>query len=160
MKEWTCGTEKLQPVRPEHAKEVSEMAHPIFWEVYAQNPKERVEWFLNTYQSPESIREQILSGTVYAFVILDGERVGYLAYEKDSGGMRLSKLYLLKEYRGRGIGGHLLRYVEDRAREEGADRVHLEVNIHRTTSRHFYESHGYAEVDCLDGYRIVMAKSL
>jgi GNAT superfamily N-acetyltransferase len=74
--------------------------------------------------------------------------------------MRLSKLYLLKEYRGRGIGSYLLEYVEDRAREEGLRRVHLEVNIYRTASRHFYESHGYAEVDILDGYRIIMAKVL
>ena len=160
MTEWTCGTVGLQPVRPEEAKEVSEMAHPIFWEVYAQNPKERVEWFLNTYQSPESIREQILSGTVYAFVILEGERIGYLAYEKDSGGMRLSKLYLLKEYRGRGIGGHLLGYVEDRAREAGASCVHLEVNQYRTRSQEFYKSHGYVPDERMDDYRIIMRKRL
>ena len=150
----------LEPVPPERSGEVSEMAYPIYWEVYSKNPPERVEWFLNTYQSPESIREQILSGTAYCFILVDGGRAGYLAYEKDPEGMRLSKLYLLKEYRGRGIGSHLLEYVEDRAREEGLRRVHLEVNIYRTASRHFYESHGYAEADILDGYRIIMAKVL
>ena len=79
----------------------------LFREVYSLNPKERVDWFLSTYQSPESIREQILSGTVYAFILLRKERIGFVAYEKDSEVMCLSKLYLLKEYRGKGVGGHI-----------------------------------------------------
>ena len=154
------GGVSLEPVPPEHSGEVSEMAYPLYWEVYDKNPPERVKWFLDTYQSPESIREQILSGTVYDFILLDGKRVGYMAYEKDSGGVRLSKLYLLKEYRGKGIGGHLLDYVEDRAREAGAGCVHLEVNQYRTRSQEFYQSHGYVPDERMDDYRIIMRKRL
>ena len=150
----------IEPVPPERSGEVAEMAAPIFREVYALNPKERVDWFLSTYQSPESIMEQIQSGTVYAFIVLHGERIGYVAYEKDSEGMRLSKLYLLKEYRGLGIGGHILDHVENEARKAGIGSVHLEVNQFKTRSQEFYMKRGYVESDRMDDYRIIMRKSL
>ena len=134
--------------------------HPYSGEVYALNPKERVDWFLSTYQSPDSIREQIQSGTVYAFIVLQGKRIGYVAYEEDSEGMRLSKLYLLKEYRGMGIGGHILDYVENEARKAGIGSMHLEVNQFKTRSQEFYQKRGYAESERMDDYRIIMRKSL
>ena len=150
----------IETVPPERSGEVADRAEPIYREVYARNPKKRVDWFLSTYQSPESIREQILSGTVYGFIVLNGERIGYVAYEKDSEGMRLSKLYLLKEYRGKGIGGIVLDHVEEEARKAGIGSMHLEVNQFKTRSQEFYTKHGYAESERMDDYRIIMRKSL
>ena len=86
------------------------MAFPLFREVYKDTPSDIVEAFLQKTQTPESIAEQIRSGTVYLFIRYDDEIAGYLAYEFDSEGLRLSKLYLLPAFRGKGIGGYLLGY--------------------------------------------------
>ena len=150
----------VEEIPPERAGEVSEIAFPLFREVYRDTPSEIVEAFLRKTQTPEGIAEQIRSGTVYAFVLCDGERAGYFAYERDGEGMRLSKLYLLPPFRGRGIGGYLLDYVEDKARESGIGTVHLEVNEINPQAREFYLRHGFKVGERIDYMRIVMRKSL
>ena len=149
----------VEVLTPERAGEISEMAFPLFREVYKDTPSDIVEAFLQKTQTPESIAEQIRSGTVYAFVHSNGELAGYLAYEKDAEGMRLSKLYLLPAFRGKGLGKWMLEYVEDRAREAGSDTIHLEVN-ELNNAREFYGKHGFVPGERIDFMRIVMRKSL
>ena len=151
---------KLIIITPEQAEVVSEIAFPLFAEVYADTPKEIVDAFLQKTQTPENIREQMRSGTVYMFIMYGGERAGYLAYETDAEGMRLSKLYLLKGFRGKGIGAFCLGYVEDIAREKGIGTVRLEVNETNPQAREFYRSHGYSHAGRIDYMRIVMRKTL
>jgi GNAT superfamily N-acetyltransferase len=150
----------VEPIPPERAGEVSEMAFPLFREVYKDTQSEIVEEFLQKTQTPESIAEQIRSGTVYLFIRYDGEIAGYLAYEFDDEGLRLSKLYLLPAFRGKGIGGYLLGYVEERARENGSGMIHLEVNEVNPHAREFYRLHGFVPGERLDYRRIVMRKQL
>ena len=136
------------------------MAFPLFREVYKDTQSEIVEEFLQKTQTPESIAKQIRSGTVYLFIRYDGEMAGYLAYEFDDEGLRLSKLYLLPAFRGKGIGGYLLGYVEERARENGSGMIHLEVNEVNPHAREFYRLHGFVPGERLDYRRIVMRKQL
>ena len=96
------GRTELEFISPDEAEIISGIAFPLFREVYQDTPTEVVEEFLQKTQTPESIREQMGSGTIYAFITFDGERAGYVAYEACSEGMRLSKLYLFKEFRGKG----------------------------------------------------------
>ena len=150
----------VEPIPPERAGEVSDMAFPLFREVYKDTPSDIVEAFLQKTQTPESIAEQIRSGTVYLFIHCDDRIAGYLAYEFDSEGLRLSKLYLLPAFRGKGIGGYLLGYVEERAREKGSGMIHLEVNEVNPHAREFYRLHGFVPGERLDYRRIVMRKIL
>ena len=93
-------------------------------------------------------------------VSYDDEIAGYLAYEFDDEGLRLSKLYLLPAFRGKGIGGYLMGYVEERARENGSGMIHLEVNEVNPHAREFYRLHGFVPGERLDYRRIVMRKQL
>jgi GNAT superfamily N-acetyltransferase len=45
--------------------------------------------------------------------------------------------------RGSGLGAHLLRWVEERAREHGARMVQLMTDVRREDARRFYERLGY-----------------
>ena len=160
MSDGACGSIGLVPVIPGQAEAITEMARPIFDEVYAATPKDVVDEFFQLTQTPERIREQIASGTEYFFIMYDGERAGYLAYHPDDLGMYLSKLYLKKEFRGKGIGAKMLEHVEGIARGSGAACVHLEVNVLRTTAQEFYRSHGYEVKEQLEYYRVIMQKRL
>ena len=151
---------ELDFIGPECSAEVSDMAFPLLREVYRDTPSDVVESFLQRYQTPEAVAEQIAAGARYAFILCDGECVGYLAYETDAEGMRLSKLYLLPESRGKGIGSFALGYVEDRAREAGLGSVHLEVNEISPRTIAFYEAHGYRTAGRMEYMRIVMRKVL
>ena len=147
---------ELEFIGKDRSAEISEMAFPLLREVYRDTPSDVVESFLKRYQTPEAIAEQIDAGARYAFILCDGECVGY---ETDAEGMRLSKLYLLPESRGKGIGSFALGYVEDRAREAGLDSVHLEVNEISPRTIAFYEAHGYRTAGRMEYMRIVMRKT-
>ena len=154
------GRIELEFLSPDEAEEITEIAFPLFREVYRETPSEIVEAFLQETQTPESIRRQMASGTIYAFINRDGERAGYVAYEACSEGMRLSKLYLFEGYRGKGIGGRILKYVEDETRKSGFGTVRLEVNEINPSAREFYRSHGYSVEERIDFMRVVMRKRL
>jgi ribosomal protein S18 acetylase RimI-like enzyme len=72
-----------------------------------------------------------------------GAPVGYCAVKPEGGGsLFLSKLYVLKEYRGRGISGKLLRRALQDA--GGVTRVHLTVNRHNEGTIAIYKHMGFA----------------
>lgn len=150
----------LEPIGTESSAEISDMAFPLLRDVYSNTPADVVEEFLRIYLTPEAIADQIRAGAVYAFIICDGERAGFMAYEVDCEGMHLSKLYLLPEFRGNGIGSAVIGYVEDRAREDGLDSVHLEVNEISPRTIAFYERLGYRASGRMAQMRIVMRKDL
>ena len=154
------GRTELEFLCPDEAEEITGIAFPLFREVYRETPTEIVEAFLQKTQTPESIRRQMGSGTIYAFIDYDGKRAGYVAYEACSEGMRLSKLYLFEEYRGNGIGGRILRFVEGEARKSGFGTVRLEVNEINPSAMEFYRSHGYSLEERIDFMRVVMRKRL
>jgi predicted GNAT family N-acyltransferase len=73
-----------------------------------------------------------------------------LAFENDSpvGTGRLlpdghiGRMAVLKDWRGRGVGGRILAALMDEARRRGHREVVLSAQVHATA---FYRSHGFAE---------------
>ena len=47
-------------------------------------------------------------------------------------------------HRGLGLGGELLSWLIERAREAGCDEVHLDSGVDRMDAHRFYEGHGLA----------------
>ena len=57
--------------------------------------------------------------------------------------MKLHKLYLLAELRGRGLGSRLLLFCEDAARAAGARRLVLNVNKRNDRAIAAYRRNGF-----------------
>ena len=155
---------KLQWVGPEAAEEIARIARELFFEVYKYVSDEGLEMFIESCQTPEKIREQLSTGTRYAYILDDdGSRAGYLAFEVHGNRGHFSKLYLFPEYRGKGIGGKCMREVEDLAHGMGADIMFLEVNCLNTGAISLYHRRGYREMDRVRGReytQIIMEKDL
>ena len=142
-------------------REMSGMATAILREYY--DPllgKEQNDYMLDLFQSVRGITDQLRHGYRYYFVREDGRNIGFMAFFPREDHMYLSKLYLKKEFRGKGIGAKMLEHVEGIARRSGAACVHLEVNVLRTTAQEFYRSHGYEVKEQLEYYRVIMQKRL
>ena len=117
----------LEWVGPEHAEEISAVAYPLFFEVYPYESRDTLMDFLDRTQSPGSIRDQMSRGMRYAFIVHEGVRAEYVGFGMEGDTMNLSKLYVFKQFRGRGLGSMAMDYVESEAKAEGASRISLEV---------------------------------
>lgn len=59
------------------------------------------------------------------------------------GAFEVWRIYLSPEARGKGIGGQLLAYAEDRAREQGCREAVIWAFRENTRAIAFYQKHGY-----------------
>src|SRR5210317_552378 len=66
--------------------------------------KDQVDYMLEKFQSVTAMHAQIEQGYAYFLVHKNGTAVGYFSIQKRDDTMFLSKLYVLKNYRGQGLG--------------------------------------------------------
>lgn len=94
--------------------------------------------------------------------IQDGAVVGSVVlFPLAPGAVKLRQMAVAPDLQGLGVGGDLLRFAEDRARESGVTRIDLHA---RCTARGFYDLNGYAargeEFDEDGVPHILMSKTL
>lgn len=107
--------------------------------------REQVEYMLRNFQSASAIAEQIRDGYVYYLLLSHGVPAGYLAYLKqpDKEGLQLSKLYVLWDQRGLGLGRYGLELVQEHCLRQGLDLVWLTVNKYNSGSIAWYYHMGF-----------------
>ena len=102
------------------------------------------------------IREKILELTGHpdgdlAVAVEEGEVLGFIALHfipqlgLAGSFARISYLCVDDGARGRGVGGRLETYCEQRARERGCDRIELHCHSRREQAHKFYRRQGYEE---------------
>jgi putative acetyltransferase len=85
------------------------------------------------------------------YVLLDGDEVlggiGIAEFQGLSDCCELQKLYLCESARGRGLGYDMIRFIEQKARETGYQRIYLETHTNLAAAIHEYERCGYQRID-------------
>lgn len=108
---------------------------------------EQVEYMLDKFKSVHAIAGQIEhQGCEYYLMQLDGVNAGYLAIKPEDSKLFLSKLYLLKEHRGKGYGSQAIRFLVELCRERKLKAIWLTVNRHNASSIAVYERNGFRTV--------------
>ena len=107
--------------------------------------KAQNDYMLEKFQSVEAINHQLESGYQYYFVKVDGRDIGFLAFYPRGEALYLSKLYLLKEERGKGYSRLMVDFIVGKAREVLFGSVELNVNKYNDAIR-AYESLGFKRV--------------
>ena len=113
---------------------VSELATMIWNEWYnGILSKEQIDYMLNTYHSKESIEREMDEG--YEFIIMkDGDlNIGYLSFRDEGDSIYISKIYLLKDFRGKGHGNRMFEIIDNYARSKGIHKEYLRVNKPNST---------------------------
>jgi ribosomal protein S18 acetylase RimI-like enzyme len=106
----------------------------------------QVDYMLEKFQSAPAIARQIHeAGYAYYVVVEEREQVGYFALvpNVERASMQLSKIYMKREYRGRGLGRAVLSFVEDECAALGLSELWLTVNKDNLDSIAFYERQGF-----------------
>ena len=104
-------------------------------------------------ESAEKIRAKMTTDCA-VLALLGQQAVGCVLYRDEGTYMYFGRLAVLPEYRGCGIAGALIDYVEARANELGLPRVRLGVRVALPHLRARYERLGYRVVEQRrhDGY--------
>ncbi|MDX1942353.1 MAG: GNAT family N-acetyltransferase [Saprospiraceae bacterium] len=94
-------------------------------------------------------------------ILENGQTIGYAAltlgysFEYKGRDAFLDELYVLPEYRSKGIGTKTVEFVAEKAKEMGVKAIHLEVEIHNEAGRALYRS-----FDFQDHNRVLMTRWL
>ena len=90
----------------------------------------------------------------------DGSPVGCIAYRKKGDGVgEVKRLYIVKEYRGKGISKELLKTVERYAKEQGCNTLFLDTRITLEPAVSIYRSFGF-NIVFQQGLYIQMEKNI
>lgn len=109
---------------------------------------EQIDYMVEKFQSARAMKEQMTNeGYKYFLLLNGGTRVGYTAIKHDSDGrLFLSKLYIKKEYRGKGYATEVFEFLKKYCRENGLTAIWLTVNKHNDTAISVYEKRGFRRI--------------
>ena len=108
---------------------------------------DQVAFMLNKYQSAQAMFDQFSAGYKYAVVISGGQKAGYFAYDgKAEKDVFISKLYIHKDFRRRGLGRRILDFISKEARALGCMAMTLSVNKDNSDSIQFYTAYGFQTI--------------
>lgn len=140
------ATPHLQAVTDQAAIEaVARLADMVWREHYTPIiGRAQVDYMLARFQSPAAIARQIGQGDRYFLLNQGGQGVGYMGLRPEDGAIQISKFYVARPARGRGLARLMLGHIERMAREDGQDRLWLTVNKHNRGSIAAYERLGFS----------------
>lgn len=127
--------------------------------------KAQVEYMVAKFQTSEAMQQQANEGYQYYIIKYNNENVGYLSIKNSNDDLFLSKIYLLKEFRGKQIGKAAFNFIEEKAKEYQCKTISLTVNKNNKDAIKTYEKTGFKNVEALvmdigngfvmDDYRMV-----
>ena len=162
----------ISPVRDADVVPVCALAREIWMQHYPGIITVRqIEYMLAQRYSPAAIRMQLQAGEAcWDKLEVRRELCGFASYERgiEAGTMKLDKLYVHQLVRGRGYGAALIDHVAKVARQQGMDKLILQVNKYNHGSVAAYLRVGFkvaktVKVDIGNGFFMddyVMSKSL
>lgn len=125
---------------------LQELAARSWWTAYCNIlSNEQMAYMLEKMYAAEVLSGQMNSGKYPYFLALwENMPVGFLGLEFHSADrvLKLQKIYLVQEARGRGIGEKLLDFAERQANNLGYPTLTLNVNK-QNPALVFYQKHGY-----------------
>lgn len=107
---------------------------------------EQVAYMLQKFQNIAPMQQQIDEGYTYTMVHYKDEVCGYISFQLRDNYLFLSKIYVHPKFQGKGIGQAALQFVENYAKEQGADFIQLTVNKYNTRTIAIYERFGFERV--------------
>lgn len=138
---------RFEPVkRPEEIEQVSNLATIIWHEAYEDIlTKTQRNYMLTKFQSCEAIQNQIEEGMEYFLLFYHGCLAGYLGLGVEEECLLISKIYILKKMRGKGILSEILNFANEKSRKENNQKLRLYVNKYNKALK-AYEARGFKVV--------------
>ena len=109
--------------------------------------EEQIDYMVDRFQSEHAMREQVSDhGYRYYFIESDGMVIGYTGIVPEGDRLFISKVYLKKEHRGKGLGTQALKSIFSICEDEGFKSAYLTVNKGNQKAITAYERNGFRTV--------------
>jgi diamine N-acetyltransferase len=144
----------LDRIKVEEAAQLSVLCREIYAQYYLYLWYDGGEWYQQMRYSPAALSEELSDlGTAFYWIIQDGQTAGYFkintnSWPKEVGSptgkqaMEIERIYLYKEFAGRGLGRKTLEWIEALAQQQKLDCLYL-YTMDSSPARRFYERMGY-----------------
>lgn len=137
-----------QKVEKQNIKELASLAYAIWHEYWTcLLSLEQIDYMVENFQSEHAIKNQIENENyTYYFIVDDGEKAGYFGISDKGEYLFLSKLYIKKEFRHKGIGTKAFEKIKELANNKP---IRLTVNKQNINSIKAYEKWGFKTIDAV-----------
>lgn len=129
----------------EEIQTLAQTAEEIWYEYFnSLLESDLLEYIVEKFQSYEALREVIRNKRYeYYFIMTQNEIAGYMALCEENDKLFISKLYLKKEQRGKGVGGKSIDYTVEMAESRNLQSIWLTVYKDNLSSIKVYERKGF-----------------
>ena len=132
--------------KAENIKELAELASKIwheYWHILLSN--KQIDYMVENFQSENAIKNQIANEHyTYYYIIKNNEKAGYFGLSDKEGYLFLSKIYISKEFRHKGLGTKAFEKIKKIA---GGRKIRLTVNKQNINSINAYKKWGFQTID-------------
>lgn len=106
---------------------------------------EQVDYMVSKFQSERAITDQIADAYEYFVVVQDEKSMGYMAVvpKMSEASLMLSKIYVKKSARGRGLGRKMLEFMDNLCRHRNIKKIWLTVNKNNRHAIAWYSRMGF-----------------
>ncbi|MDY6310766.1 MAG: GNAT family N-acetyltransferase [Cyanobacteriota bacterium] len=119
-----------------------------YWKDYLS--EEQIEYMVDKFQSEKAIQHQIqYEHYTYFYIYYNRELIGYIGLALKDDSIFLSKFYIKKDFRHKGIGTKTFEFIKEAAKQQRRDKITLTVNKHNTNSINAYKKWGFKTVDAV-----------
>ena len=136
---------ELIKVKNEDIKDLAKLTDEIWHEYWpCILSAEQIDYMVEKFQSENAIFNQIKNENyTYYFINYENKNVGYVGISPHSDYLFLSKLYIKKEFRHKGIG----KAVFEKIKDFGFDKIQLTVNKYNKNTIDAYLKYGFKIID-------------
>jgi len=139
--------EIVQTYKTSDFQKIEDLAYTIIPEFYSGIiPHDHNIFFVKKFQTVEAICQQLKTGYEYFLLNIDNYSIGYFGIHVDlvKSNLILSKLYILKEYRGLGYGTKAMDFIIERANDYKMKNIVLTVNRENEKTIKLYKRYGFS----------------
>lgn len=133
---------------------LSVIAKETFYDTFTGTcTEEDMAGFLEQYYNEKTLTEEIeQKGIEYYFAEINGEPIGYISFRdempsfpeiKGSSAIELKRLYVIKDFHGKGAAHIMMKFFLDHAMSQGYDVAYLGVWEYNYRAQKFYAKYGF-----------------
>ncbi len=129
-------------------EELAILANEIWHEYFIQIiSNEQIDYMVDMFQSKNALVKAMEDGYIYFLAYENNTLIGYCGIHPEEEKVFLSKLYLHKDYRGRGLSSFLLKEAINYGKQNSKKAMYLTCNKNNDNSLGVYYAKGFYKID-------------